>query len=264
MFVEKRFGAAGETVVIEDRLEGPEVSFFALCDGQRAVPLVTCQDYKRLLDGDAGPNTGGMGGYSPSVLLDAAAERTIMETIVAPTVRGLHSEGRPYRGILYVGLMLTPSGPRVLEYNARFGDPEAQLIAVRMRGDLVPLLVATAEGRLDGAVADWHPGVSVGVVLAAAGYPGTPSTGQAIRGLEEAGRIEGVQVFHAATRLTAGAIVTCGGRVLTVTARGGTFMEAAARAYRAVDAIRFEGRQHRTDIAQVAIRSESGRGGPPR
>jgi phosphoribosylamine--glycine ligase len=258
MLVERRFGAAGDRIVIEDRLEGAEVSFFALCDGERARPLATCQDYKRLKDGDLGPNTGGMGGYSPSVLLDEAGRRGIVETIVAPTVRGLLAEGRPYVGILYVGLMLTPAGPRVLEYNARFGDPEAELIAMRMRSDLLALLQATIAGRLDEARADWHPGGAVCIVLAADGYPGTPRTGDPITGVENASRGDEVQVFHAATRLESGRLVTAGGRVLTVTARGATFREARARCQSAGDSIRFDGRQSRTDIAGIAIERETG------
>ena len=260
MLVEKRFGAAGERVVIEDRLEGPEVSFFALSDGERALPLTTCQDYKRLLDGDRGPNTGGMGGYSPSVLIDAATHGRILETVVTPTVRGLQSEGRPYRGVLYVGLMLTASGPRVLEYNARFGDPEAELIAVRMGSDLVPVLQATLAGRLEEAAIAWHAGRSVCVVLAADGYPSAPRTGDPITGCEEASRVEGAVVFHAATRDEGGTLLTAGGRVLTVTALGPTFGEAVRRCYAAVGAIRFSGRQARADIARVAVESES-RGG---
>jgi len=258
MLVEKRFGAAGERVVIEDRLEGPEVSFFALSDGERALPLTTCQDYKRLLDGDRGPNTGGMGGYSPSVLIDAATHGRIMETVVIPTVRGLLAEGRAYRGILYVGLMLTSSGPRVLEYNARFGDPEAELIAVRMESDLVPVLQATLAGRLDEARLAWHPGASVCVVLAAAGYPGAPRTGDPILGCDEASRMEGAHVFHAATREAGGVLVTAGGRVLTVTSLGATYEESVRRCYAAAGAIRFPGCQARTDIARVAVGREKG------
>jgi len=257
MFVERRFGSASDRVVIEDCLEGPEVSFFALCDGERALPLTTCQDYKRLLDGDRGPNTGGMGGYSPSVLVDAAMERLIMERVVEPTVRGLLREGRPYRGILYSGLMLTRGGPRVLEYNARFGDPEAELIAMRLRSDLVPALQATIAGRLDEVGVAWHPGGAVCVVLAAPGYPGTPVTGTPIAGLEAAAGMTGVKVFHAATRLRDAAMVTAGGRVLTVTARGDDFAAATRRCYAAVEAIRFAGSQHRLDIARIALDREA-------
>ena len=260
LLVEKRFGAAAEHVVIEDRLEGQEASFFALCDGERAVALTTCQDYKRLLDGDRGPNTGGMGGYSPSVLI--GTEAPIMEAVVAPTVRGLLAEGRAYRGVLYVGLMLTASGPRVLEYNARFGDPEAELIAVRMESDLVSAMQATLAGRLEDARLTWHEGASVCAVLAASGYPGTPRTGDPISGCDQASGMPGTQVFHAATREDGGLLRTAGGRVLTVTARGASFSEAARRCYDAVGVIRFSGRQVRTDIARVAIESETRGTGP--
>jgi phosphoribosylamine--glycine ligase len=180
-----------------------------------------------------------------------------MESVVTPTVRGLLAEGRPYVGILYVGLMLTSAGPRVLEYNARFGDPEAELIALRMRSDLLPVLQATITGRLDEARVDWHPGGAVCIVLAAAGYPGTPRTGDPITGVENASRGDEVQAFHAATRLESGRLVTAGGRVLTVTARGDTFREARARCQTAADAIRFDGRQSRSDIARVAIEREA-------
>jgi phosphoribosylamine--glycine ligase len=256
MLVERRFGAAGDRILIEDCLSGPEVSFFALCDGEKARPLTTCQDYKRLGDGDRGPNTGGMGGYSPSVLVDAALERDIMERVVTPTVRGLASEGRRYKGVLYTGLMLTPQGPRVLEYNARFGDPEAELIVLRLATDLVEVMEATLAGRLEEAPLRWHPGGAVCVVLAAAGYPGTPRTGDPIAGLDAAegtaGAAEEVVVFHAATQSGAAGIMTAGGRVLTVTARAADLPRARQRAYAAVERIRFHGMQHRTDIAAIA------------
>jgi len=257
MLVERRFGAAGDRILLEDRLSGPEVSFFALCDGDRARPLTTCQDYKRLEDGDRGPNTGGMGGYSPSILVDAALERTVHDRIVLPTVRGLAAEGRPYRGVLYVGLMLTPEGPQVLEYNARFGDPEAELIVLRLASDLVEVVEATLAGRLEEAPLRWHPGGAVCVVLAAEGYPGTPRTGDAITGLDApGGRFDGdadVVVFHAATRGHEGGIETAGGRVLTVTARAGDFRDARRLAYARVDTIRFPGMQSRRDIAAIAV-----------
>ena len=260
MLVERRFGAAGDRILIEDRLSGPEVSFFALCDGESARPLTTCQDYKRLQDGDHGPNTGGMGGYSPSVLVDAGLEREIMERIVAPTVRGLAAEGRPYRGVLYAGLMLAANGPQVLEYNARFGDPEAELIVIRLAGDLVEVMEATLAGRLEEAPLRWHPGGAVCVVLAAAGYPGTPRQGDPISGLDAAERdgAGDVVVFHAATREKEGGIETAGGRVMTVTARASDLAQARRRAYAAVEAIRFHGMQYRTDIAAVAARGTGG------
>lgn len=263
MLVERRFGAAADRVLLEDRLEGPEVSFFALCDGERARPLTTCQDYKRLEDGDRGPNTGGMGGYSPSVLVDAPLSRRIMREVIEPTVKGLLAEGRPYRGVLYAGLMLTADGPKVLEYNARFGDPEAELIAMRLSGDLVAAMQATLAGRLDEAPIDWHPGGAFCVVLAAAGYPGTPVQGTPIEGLELLVSRPDVKVFHAATRERDGTLVTAGGRVLTVTARGASFAEAARRCNEAAASIRFEGCQRRRDIGRVAIEFEAAGGRVP-
>jgi phosphoribosylamine--glycine ligase len=253
MLVERRFGAAGDRVLIEDRLRGEEVSVFALCDGERARLLTTCQDYKRLKTRDRGPNTGGMGGYSPSVLVDKALERRVFDEVIVPTVSGLLAEGRPYRGVLYAGLMLTAKGPMVLEYNARFGDPEAELIAVRLASDLLPALQATLAGRLEEAPLRFHPGGAVCVVLAAAGYPGTPRTGDRIAGLD--GKAAGgVHVFHAATkRDPGGAFTTAGGRVLTVTARGRSFAAARRLCYEAVGGIRFPGRQFRTDIGAVAV-----------
>jgi phosphoribosylamine--glycine ligase len=253
MLVEKRFGVAGERVVIEDCLEGSEASFFALSDGERVLPLVTCQDYKRLQDADRGPNTGGMGGYSPSVHIDADAFRSVMDGIMKPTIAGMAADGRPYRGILYAGLMLTKEGPRLLEFNARFGDPEAELIAVRMKSDIVPVLQATLAGRLEEINIEWLKARSVCVVLAAKGYPGEPSTGDAIAGIDAAEKLEGVEVFHAGTAVKSGAYMTSGGRVLVVTALGGSFAQAVQRCYAGAEAIQFDGKQHRTDIAREAI-----------
>jgi len=248
--VERRFGVAGDRVVVEEFLEGHEASFFALSDGQRVLPLVTCQDYKRLSDGDEGPNTGGMGGCSPSVHIDADTFRSIMDGILVPTVAGLAEEGRPYRGVLYVGLILTKKGPRVLEYNARFGDPEAELIAVRMKSDLIPILQATLAGRLEEINIDWLKARSVCVVLASRGYPGEPETGAPIGGIDAAETLEGVEVFHAGTAVKDGKFITAGGRVLTVTALGATFAQARERCYQAAHTIRFEGAHFRTDIAR--------------
>jgi len=257
MLVERRFGSAGDRVVIEECLSGREASFFALSDGQRVLPLVTCQDYKRLQDGDAGPNTGGMGGYSPSVHIDAETFRQIMEGILKPTVAGLAEAGRPYRGVLYVGLMLTDEGPRVLEFNARFGDPEAELIVVRMKSDLVPVLQAALADRLDEVTIEWLKARSVAVVLAAGGYPGEHASGHRISGIEGADALEGVQVFHAGTQVKEGAFVTAGGRVLAVTAVGGSFAEAAGRCYGGAGAIAFEGKYFRKDIARDALEALS-------
>jgi phosphoribosylamine--glycine ligase len=259
MLVEKRFGAAGERVVLEECLEGKEASLFALSDGERVLPLVTCQDYKRLLDGDAGPNTGGMGGYSPSVHIDADTFRGIMDTILVPTVRGLAEDGRPYRGVLYAGLMLTDDGPRVLEFNARFGDPEAQLIVIRMKSDLVPVLQATLQGGLEQAHIEWLKARSACVVLASAGYPGESGTGFPITGIDKVEALDGVAVFHAGTAVKDGRYVTAGGRVLTVAAIGGTFAQAVERCYTGAGMIEFEGKQHRTDIARDAVEALSSR-----
>jgi phosphoribosylamine--glycine ligase len=257
MLVEKRFGAAGDRIVIEDCLEGSEVSFFALSDGERVLPLVTCQDYKRLKDGDDGPNTGGMGGYSPSVHIDADTFKEIMDGILIPTVAGMAEEGRPYRGVLYAGLMLTKKGPRVLEFNARFGDPEAQLIAVRMKSDLVPVLQAALSGHLQEAGIEWLKARSTCVVMAARGYPGEHESGQPISGIDAAQAHEGVEVFHAGTAVKDGSFVTAGGRVLAVTAVGASFAQATERCYAGVEAIRFEGAQFREDIARDALEAAS-------
>ena len=256
--VERRFGTAGDRVVVEEFLEGHEASFFALSDGQRVLPLVTCQDYKRLLDGDAGPNTGGMGGYSPSVHIDADTFRQVMDTILLPTVAGLAEQGRPYRGVLYVGLMLTKKGPRVLEYNARFGDPEAELIAVRMKSDLLPVLQATLAGQLEEITIEWLKARSACVVLAARGYPEKAESGQPITGIDSATAMDGVEVFHAGTAVNEGKFVTGAGRVLAVTALGATFAQARERCYAAAESVRFEGRHFRTDIANDALEGAAG------
>lgn len=253
--VERRFGVAGDRLIIEEFLEGTEASFFALSDGERVLPLVTCQDYKRLGDGDSGPNTGGMGGYSPSIHIDADTFRTIRDDILVPTVAGLAEDGRPYRGILYVGLMLTKKGPRVLEYNARFGDPEAELIVVRMKSDLIPVLQATLDGRLEEISIEWVKARSVCAVVASGGYPEQSETGRPISGIDAAEALEGVEVFHAGTAVKEGKFVSEGGRVLTVTALGATFAQARERCYRGVESIHLDGRQIRTDVALDAAES---------
>ncbi len=260
MLVERRFGSAGDRIVVEEYLEGLEASLFALSDGQRVLPLVTCQDYKRLNDGDEGPNTGGMGGYSPSVHIDAETFRAIMDRILIPTISGLAEEGRPYHGVLYAGLMLTKKGPRVLEFNARFGDPEAQLIAVRMKSDLVPIPQATMSGGLDEVHIEWLKARSVCTVIASGGYPGPYETGKPITGLEQARKLEGVEVFHAGTKSQNGSLVTSGGRVLAITAIGNSFAQAAKRCYEAARVIRFDGAHLRTDIAKDAIEAVAGKG----
>ena len=244
------FGAAGATVVVEEFLSGEEVSFFALANGADALPLAAAQDHKTVFDGDQGPNTGGMGAYSPVASFDAAMERRVMDTIVRPTIAALAKDGAPYRGVLYVGLMLTAEGPKVIEFNCRFGDPECQALVVRVPGDLVPLLVAAAHGGPWPEVGPWPTRASVCVVLASGGYPGKYGTGAAIEGVESAETAPGVTVFHAGTTLRDGRLVTAGGRVLGVTAVAGDLATAIARAYGAVGAIRFEGMHYRRDIGR--------------
>ncbi len=244
------FGEAGRRIVVEERLLGRETSFFVLSDGHRFVPLETCRDYKRLGDGDAGPNTGGMGTYSPSTHLDVETRKVVLDRIVAPTLEGIASEGAPYRGVLYVGLMLTETGPKVLEFNVRFGDPETQVLLPRLDGRWLPWLAGCAEGRLPDGEVPFRDGAAVCVVMASGGYPGAHARGIPIEGLERAERIPDVLVFHAGTETDAeGRIVTSGGRVLGVTAVGDGIEEARRRAYEAVGEIRFDGARHRTDIA---------------
>ncbi len=246
----KAFGAAGTTVVIEEFLTGEEVSFFAFSNGHDALPLAAAQDHKTVFDGDRGPNTGGMGAYSPVASFDAAMERRVMETIVRPAIAALAKEGAPYRGVLYVGLMLTSDGPKVFEFNCRFGDPECQALMVRWPGDLVPLLLAAARGAAWPALAAWPEHASVCVALASGGYPGKYRTGLPIDGVEAADAKPGVRVFHAGTALRDGTLVTAGGRVLGVTALADDLSAAIRAAYDAVKEIRFEGMHYRTDIGR--------------
>ncbi len=248
-FVERRFGLAADTVLIEEFLEGEEVSLLSLVSGQSILPLAPAQDYKRALDGDAGPNTGGMGSYSPVPAVDAALYDRLVDLVVRPTVAELSRRGIDFRGVLYAGLMLTKDGPKVLEFNCRFGDPETQALLPRLESDLLELLWAVANGDALPDAAVWGPGAAVGVVLASRGYPASASKGDVIYGLERARGVDGVEVFHAATKEVDGSVVTSGGRVLTVTGLGDTFAEARARAYAGVAEIRFEGEQHRSDIA---------------
>ncbi len=246
----RRFGAAGDRVVIEERLTGTEASYYAICDGERFVPLAAAQDHKRALDGDRGENTGGMGAFSPTPRVDPATEKRILEEIVAPAVAGMAAEGAPFTGVLFAGLMIDARGaPRVVEFNVRFGDPETQAIAVRLASDLLPLLEASARGDLGELGQPELAGAAVCVVLASAGYPRAHATGVPISGLAEAESASGTVVFHAGTRKGAdGVYRTAGGRVLGVTARGATLGEARDRAYRAVGSIRFEGMHFRRDI----------------
>jgi phosphoribosylamine--glycine ligase len=239
------FGAAGGSVVIEDYLDGEEASFFALTDGETILPFGTAQDHKRVGEGDTGPNTGGMGAYSPASIVTAEVERRVMAEIVEPTVRDMSEHATPYSGILYAGLMLTAEGPKLIEYNVRFGDPECQVLMMRLESDLLALMLATAQGRLAEAEPPrFAPEAAVTVVMAARGYPGPPQSGGEI----SIGEVGEAKVFHAGTALTDGRLVASGGRVLNVTARGATVAEARERAYRAVDAIDFPSGFCRRDI----------------
>jgi len=250
----RAFGAAGSRIVVEEMLRGRETSFFVLSDGTTTRELASCQDYKRAEDGDRGPNTGGMGTYSPSAFLDEETRRMLRERVVVPTVRGLAAEGRAFCGVLFIGVMLTAAGPVVLEYNARFGDPETQVLVPRLDGDWLRVLDACARGRLDEIVLRWHDNAAVCVVVASGGYPGAYEKGAPIEGLDDAERLDDVMVFHAGTgRGASGGTVTAGGRVLGVTATGPDLKAARERAYEAVARVRFRGAHHRTDIASDAI-----------
>jgi phosphoribosylamine---glycine ligase len=250
---ERQFGAAGSRLVVEECLVGPEVSFFALCDGTRAIPIASAQDHKRIFDNDEGPNTGGMGAFSPSPLIDAAMGARIMQEIVDPVLRGMRAEGTEYRGFLYAGLMMTCAGPKVIEYNVRFGDPEAQAVMPLIGGELLPVVAAAADGDLGARHVTLDRGVSVGVVLASAGYPGPVTSGAVIQGLDRAAGVPGVTVFHAGTARRGGDIVTAGGRVLTVVGTASDFRAAIGRAYEAASLISFEGMQYRRDIGRKAL-----------
>jgi phosphoribosylamine--glycine ligase len=247
-----RFGDAGRRIVLEECLKGPEVSFFVLTDGRVAMPLGSAQDHKRALDNDHGPNTGGMGAFAPSPLMTPALEQQVMETIVHPVLAGMRAEGHPYRGFLYCGLMLTRKGPMVIEFNARLGDPEAQVILPLIDEPLLPLLDAAAAGSLPNRPARLSHEPRVGVVMASGGYPDKFQVGKAITGLDDAAALDGVEVYHAGTSQTDGTIVTSGGRVLTVVGRGNDFKAAIARVYAGVGRIRFEGAHYRTDIGRKA------------
>jgi phosphoribosylamine--glycine ligase len=250
---DKKFGTAGAKLVMEEFLPGDEVSFLVFSDGTRVIPMVSVQDHKRVLDGDEGPNTGGMGTVSPSTHLSMEMHKQIMHEIIRPTVAGLEKEGRRYQGVLYAGLMITEQGPKVLEFNARFGDPETQVIMTRLRSDIVPLLKGVAEGDLTDTKLDWAKEAAVCVVLAAPGYPDATQTGQEIRGLESLQGEGDVMVYHAATAKRDGKVVTVGGRVLGVTALGANLDAAVARAYEAVKKISFDGMHYRKDIGQRAL-----------
>ncbi|GJE74685.1 MULTISPECIES: phosphoribosylamine--glycine ligase [Methylorubrum] len=252
-------GAEGGALVIEECLFGEEASFFALCDGSRAIPLGTAQDHKRVHDGDRGPNTGGMGAYSPAAIVTPEIERTVMETIIAPTLRGMTDRGTPFSGILYAGLMLTEAGPKLIEYNTRFGDPEAQVLMPRLTGDLVPALLAAAKGDLSGVTIGFDPArAALTVVMAAEGYPGPVTRGSEIRGVEAAEAEGGAIVFQAGTRRDGDRLLADGGRVLAVTALGASVGQAQARAYAALDRIDWPEGFCRRDIGGRAVAREAG------
>ncbi len=250
----KMLGDAGRRVVLEEFLEGEEVSFLAICDGERAIPLVAAQDHKRIGDGDTGPNTGGMGAYSSANVLDPKMGDWILNHITRPVVQAMKSEGAEYRGVLYCGLMMTARGPMVLEFNCRFGDPETQPILMRLESDLLGAFIASAEGRLSEGDLKWSPEPTVCVVMASKGYPDAPDLGKVIHGLDAAEAVHGVKVFHAGTRKMGDEYVTNGGRVLGVTAKSGDLRSAVALAYEAVGKISFEGMQFRRDIAKRGLK----------
>jgi phosphoribosylamine---glycine ligase len=253
MLVRRAFGDAGARIVIEEFLPGEEVSFMALTDGHTVVPLASSQDHKRVGDGDTGPNTGGMGAYSPAPILSAALQDEVMRTIMHPVVAGLAADGIRYRGVLYAGLMIAAGRPKVLEFNVRFGDPECQVLMMRLRSDLIDLVEAVLAGDLAGCRPEWDPRPSAGIVLAAEGYPGDPAKGDVIHGLGALGGATDRAVFHAGTALRDGAVVTSGGRVLAVAALGVDLRAAVANAYDAVAGIDFRGMHYRRDIGHRAL-----------
>jgi phosphoribosylamine--glycine ligase len=255
MMNEARFGEAGRRIVIEEFLRGSECSIHALVDGKNYRLLESARDHKRAFDNDEGPNTGGMGAFSPANNWNARLQSKLEKEVIKPVLRGLAKEKIVYRGLLYPGLMITSEGPRVLEFNCRFGDPETQALLPRLKSDLLPLLEATIDGKIDQHKIDWDKRASVTVVLASAGYPGKYETGKVISGLDEAAKLKGVQVFHAGTKIAGNEVVTSGGRVLAVTALGSTIAAARERAYEAVGRIRFEGCHYRRDIALGAANS---------
>ncbi|MEW9797711.1 phosphoribosylamine--glycine ligase [Alteromonas sp. CYL-A6] len=256
MLAGNAFGDAGSRVVIEEFLDGEEASFIVMVDGKNVLPFATSQDHKRAANGDTGPNTGGMGAYSPAPVVTPDIHERIMNEVIRPTVDGMASEGMPYTGFLYAGLMIMPDGtPKVIEYNCRFGDPETQPIMLRLQSDLVALCLAACEGKLDSATIEFDPRAAVGVVLAAGGYPGSYEKGNAITGLDEADKLDG-KVFHAGTALRGDEVVTSGGRVLCATALGNNVTEAQQHAYKLVSAIQFKDVYYRTDIAHRAISRE--------
>ena len=257
MLADNKFGAAGARVVIEEFLDGEEASFIVMVDGKTALPMATSQDHKRVGDGDTGPNTGGMGAYSPAPVVTPVVHERVMREVIEPTVRGMAAEGHPYTGFLYAGLMIDASGaPKVIEFNCRFGDPETQPVMLRLQSSLVSLVEQALAGALDKAAAEWDPRPAVGVVLAAGGYPGDVRKGDSITGIPA--DMGGGKVFHAGTTMKDGQLVTSGGRVLCATAVGATVAEAQQQAYRLADSIRWEGMFMRRDIGWRAVRREQG------
>jgi phosphoribosylamine--glycine ligase len=256
---EGAFGAAGQQIVVEEFLEGEELSFFVLSDGERVLALGAAQDHKRVGDGDLGPNTGGMGAYSPTSLMTAKLEDEVLDRIVRPTIAALAEAGTAYRGVLFAGLMLTQEGPKLIEFNCRFGDPECQVLMLRLKSDLLPALVAAAKGDLRNISLDWSNEVALTVVLAARGYPGSYLKGTPIHGLDRRGSLSDAFVFHAATSLNGDQLVASGGRVLSVSARGNNVSEAQARAYAAVDRIDWPEGFCRRDIGWRAVAREQGK-----
>src|SRR4051812_5139063 len=249
-------GGAGAEVVVEEFMRGEEASFFALCDGEHALPLATAQDHKRAFDGDAGPNTGGMGAVSPAPVLSEAVCARVMDEMIMPTLRALKAMGTPYKGVLYAGVMVTDDGPKLIEYNARFGDPECQVQMLRMMSDILPALLASADGQLKNFSLRWFDDAALTVIMATKGYPGAYGKGSVIEGLDEAAKVEGVEIFHAGTVAKDGKILASGGRVLNVCATGKTVAEAQRRAYEAVDRIRWPEGFCRRDIGWQAVKRE--------
>ena len=245
---DKKFGASGNQVVIEEFISGPEVSVLTFCDGKTVVPMVSSMDHKRVFDGNKGPNTGGMGTISPNPHYTKELAKTCQDTIVEPTVKAIAGEGCPFKGCLYFGLMLTKDGPRVIEFNARFGDPETQVVLPRLRSDLMKIMLACREGTLNALDIQWDDGAAACVVMASPGYPDAYPKGLPITGLDQNGQVEGAIVYHAGTAMKDGALVTNGGRVLGITATGGALQEALRAAYDAVERIHFEGAHYRRDI----------------
>lgn len=258
MMFEGGFGDAGAQIVVEEFLRGEEASFFALCDGEHALALATAQDHKRAFDGDQGPNTGGMGAYSPAPVMTTEMCRRTMDEIIVPTLRAMREKGAPFKGVLFAGLMITEQGPKLIEYNVRFGDPECQVLMLRMMSDIVPALFAVCDGQLKHFDLRWFPDPALTVVMAAKGYPGNYAKGTRIEGLDDAAKVEGVEIFHAGTKEEGEHILASGGRVLNVCASGKTVAEAQAHAYEAVDRIKWSEGFCRRDIGLRAVARERG------